>query len=94
MRRPHIKLKNKRTTEQQLINEIHSLLYGTGPRVYPLSVTEVAKILDVSRDTVYRYIKKMKGEKQIAKKDKRLELPKLSEDSRFRKFNKYHPTHH
>ncbi len=90
MSRPHIKLKNKRTTEDQIIEEIHCLLHGTGNRPYPLTVTETAKILGVSRDTVYRYIKKMKGEKKILKTKDRLVLPELPDDSRFKEFNKFH----
>ena len=35
--RPHIKLKKKRSTKDQIINEIHSLLHGTGTRPYPRS---------------------------------------------------------
>ena len=91
MSRPHIKLKKKRSTEDQIINEIHSLLHGTGTRPYPLTVTETAKVLGVSRDTIYRYVKKMKGESRILKTQDRLVLPKLPEDSKFRQFNKLHP---
>jgi len=50
---PHIRLKKKRSTESEIINEIHSLLHDTGNRPYPLAVTETAKILGVSRDTIY-----------------------------------------
>ncbi len=89
--RPHIRLQKKRSTEEQIINEIHSLLYGTGSRPYPLTVTETAKVLGVSRDTIYRYIKKMKDESKILKTKDRLVLPKLSDDAKFRQFNKIHP---
>lgn len=34
---------------------------------YPLTVTETAKVLGVSRNTIYRYVKKMKEEKKILK---------------------------
>jgi len=44
MSRPHIRLQKKRSTEDQIINEIHSLLHGTGNRPYPLTVTETAKV--------------------------------------------------
>jgi len=89
--RPHIKLQKKRSTEEQITHEIHSLLHGTGTRPYPLTVTETAKILGVSRDTIYRYVKKMNGESKILKTKDRLVLPKLPEDTRFRQFNKIHP---
>jgi hypothetical protein len=88
---PRIRLKKKRSTEDQIINEIHSLLYGTGSRPYPLTVTETAKVLGVSRDTIYRYVKLMNGEKKILKTKDRLVLPELPEDSRFKQFNKAHP---
>jgi len=64
--RPHIKLK-KRTAEEQIINEIHSLLHVTGPRQYPLTATDTAKVLGVFHDTIYRYIKKMKEKKRFSK---------------------------
>jgi len=52
MAEPTTKIHGKRVTEPQLMHEIHSLLHGTGSRPYPLSVTEVAKTLDISRMTV------------------------------------------
>lgn len=67
------------------------MLYGTGSRPYPLTVTETAKVLGVSRDTIYRYVKMMNGEKRILKTKDRLVLPELPEDSRFKQFNKVHP---
>jgi len=67
MAEPTTKIHGKRVTESQLINEIHSLLHGTGSRPYPLSVTEVAKILGVSRMTIYRYVRKMKKDKSVPK---------------------------
>lgn len=91
MRGSHIRLQKKKATEEQIINEIHSLLHGTGPRPYPLSVTETAKLLGVSRDTIYRYIKKMKEDKKILKTKDRLVLPKPPEDDNFKQFNKSHP---
>lgn len=91
MSRPHIRLQKKRATEDQITNEIYNLLHGTGNRPYPLTVTETAKVLGVSRDTIYRYVKKMKGESKILKTRDRLVLPKLPEDTKFRQFNKNHP---
>jgi len=88
--RPHIRLQKKRSTEEQITNEIHSLLHGTGFRPYPLTVTEAAKVLGVM-GTIYRYIKKKEGEKKILKNEKRLVLPEPVEDSRFKQFNKFHP---
>ena len=88
---PRIRLEKKKSTEEQIINEIHSLLHGTGSRPYPLTVTETAKVLGVSRDTIYRYVKMMKEEKRILKTKDRLVLPKLPEDTKFKQFNKSHP---
>lgn len=76
---------------EQIINEIHSILHRTGSRSYPLTVTETAKVLGVSRDTIYRYVKKMKDQSKILKTKDRLVLPKFLEDTKFRQFNKLHP---
>jgi len=89
--RAFIKIRKKRATEQQITEEIFSLLHGNGSRPYSLSVTEIAKTLGVSRDTVYRYIKKMKDVQQILRdKNGKLHLPEPSQDAKFRKFNKFH----
>jgi len=89
--RTFIKIRKRRATEQQITDEIFLLLYGNGSRSYSLSVTETAKTLGVSRDTIYRYIKKMNGAQQILKnKNGKLYLPEQSHDAELRKFNKFH----
>ncbi|NND87288.1 MAG: hypothetical protein HKM23_08230 [Nitrosopumilus sp.] len=76
MGRTYIRIRKKRATEQQIADEIFSLLHGNGSRPYSLSFTETAKTLAVSRDTIYRYIKKMHGTQQILKdKNGKLHLP-------------------
>jgi len=57
---PRIRLGKRKSTEEQIINEIHFLLHGTGVRPYPLTVTETAKVLGVSRDTIYKNVKNIK----------------------------------
>ena len=91
MSKTYIRIRKKSATEEQITDEIFLLLYGNGSRPYSLSVTETAKTLGVSRDTVYRYIKKMKGVHQILRdKNGKLHLPEPSQDVKFRKFNKLH----
>ena len=57
MRSPRIRLYGKRVTKDQIILEITNLLHGTSVRrPYSLPVQEVAKVLGVSRATIYKYI--------------------------------------
>lgn len=92
MRGTSIRIHGKRLSEEQIANEIFNLISGEGPRPYPLTPTEVAKILGISRDTVYRYIKKLQGEKKILKLNSgKLLLPKQTEESKFKRFNSSHP---
>ncbi len=87
---PRVRLDGKKTTTKALIHEIISLLQGTSVRrPYPLSVTEVAKILGVTRHTIYNYINLAKDQSIPRLENGRLCLPK-SEDAAFRKFNKFH----
>jgi hypothetical protein len=65
---------------------------GKGPRPYPVSITETTKLLGVSRDTIYRYIKKMKGDKVIKRiPSGKLVLPKEIPESKFHRFNSFNP---
>lgn len=45
MRRPTIHIKGSSTTQEQIIDEIFSLLHGIGSRPYPPTSTEVARTL-------------------------------------------------
>ncbi len=84
---PRIRLYGKRTTEEQITQEIFNLLHGNDQRPYPLSVAEIAKIFGVNRNTVYNYIKRMKLQKS---QTGRLEIPKIPIEKQFRQFNKHH----
>ncbi len=84
---PRIRLYGKRTTEEQITQEIFNLLHGNDQRPYPLSVAEIAKIFGVNRNTIYNYIKRMKLQKS---QTGRLELPKIPIEKQFRQFNKHH----
>jgi len=86
-----IKLYGRKSTEEKITNEIYNLITGKGSRPYPLSITETAKTLKVSRVTIYRYIKNMKGEKSIQVSSGKLVLPKESPESKFYRFNSSNP---
>ena len=87
-----IKLHGCKSTEEQITNEIYNLITGKGSRPYPLSVTETAKMLGVSRETIYQYIRKMKGDKSIQKTSSgKLLLPKESLESKFYRFSSSNP---
>jgi len=58
-----IKIHGCRSTEEQITNKIYNLITGKGSRPYTLYVTETAKTLGVSRETIYQYIRKIKGDK-------------------------------
>jgi len=86
---PRMRLNGRRTTEIQILQEISDMIHGTGSRPYPIPITEVAKMLGVSRGTIYSYIKRMKG---ISKSNTgRFVLPKIPSEKKFRQFNKDHP---
>ena len=86
---PRTKLYGKKTTEQELLSEITSLLTGHS-RPYPLRPTAIAQILGVSRQTIYQYIKTLISQNVICKDSKgQLILPE--NNSEFRQFNKDHP---
>ncbi|MDF2423809.1 MAG: helix-turn-helix domain-containing protein [Nitrosopumilus sp.] len=87
-----IKIHGCKSIEEQITNEIHNLITGKGSRPYPLSITETAKTLGVSRETVYQYIRKMKGDKSIQKTSSgKLLLPKESVESKFCRFSSFNP---
>lgn len=54
-----LRLYGKRATPEQIIQEILKLLHGDKVNgIEPLSVKDTAKILELSRDTIYEYTKK------------------------------------
>lgn len=85
---PRIRLNGKRPSENQVLQEISDMVHGTGSRPYPIPITEVAKMLGVSRATVYNYIKRMKGMQKGP--TGQFIVPKISPEKNFRQFNKDH----
>jgi hypothetical protein len=85
------RLYGKKATQKQITDEIYSLITGNGSRPYPLSITDTARLLGVSRQTIYQHIKKMKGEKSIQISSGRLVIPKENPESKFFRFNSCNP---
>ena len=86
---PRLRLNGKRTSEIQIVQKISDMIHGNGSRPYPIPITEVAKMLGISRGTIYNYIKRMKG---MSKSNTgRFILPKIPSEKKFRQFNKDHP---
>ncbi|HEY8110521.1 MAG TPA: helix-turn-helix domain-containing protein, partial [Candidatus Nitrosotenuis sp.] len=89
LEKTRVKIDGRRTTREALTQEITSLFLGTSPRrPYPLSVTEIAKTLGISRETTYLYLKRAKDQIPRAKNGRI--CPPRSEDWEFRNFNKMH----
>lgn len=84
---PRIRLYGKRSSEGKIVEEIHNLLTGNSSRPYPLSAAEIAKVLGISRKTVYNYLQKIPQLQRV--KSGHYELPK-DPDTVFRFFNKNH----
>jgi len=85
-----IRLNGRRITREHLLEEITTLLQGTSQRrPYPLTITEVARLLNTSRQTIYNYVKLSKDDSIPRLGNGRLFLPK-SKDRVFRQFNKNH----
>lgn len=85
---PRIRLNGKRPSETQVLQEISDMIHGTGSRPYPLPITEIAKMLGVSRATVYNYIKRMRGMRKGP--TGQFVTPKVPPEKNFRQFNKDH----
>jgi DNA invertase Pin-like site-specific DNA recombinase len=62
---PRIRLYGKKAPQEKIAKEIRDLLEGNSSRPYPLTIIEIAKVLGVSRGTVYNYINRMSKEKSI-----------------------------
>ncbi len=89
LEKTRVRIDGRRTTREALTQEITSLFLGTSPRrPYPLSVTEIAKTLGISRETTYLYLKRAKDQIPRAKNGRI--CPPRSEDWEFRNFNKMH----
>ena len=88
MVRRKLKLYGKRTTADDILEEIHRLLYAKGSRPYSLRPAEIAKTIGVSRKTVYNYIKKLSTRGDV------VQLPSghffFPKNDEFREFNKHH----
>lgn len=90
MARRQLKLYNKKATSEDILIEINNLLYAKGHRPSPLKPSEIAKVLGLSRKTVYNYIKKLsKAGKIVRLRSGHFFLPK-SDDREFYEFNKHH----
>lgn len=87
---PKLKIRGKRATAEQIESEISALIHGNGSRPYPISTSEVARILGISRTTVYYYLNRLKEQGKVSKKvTGRFDLP-ATQESAFQLFNKEH----
>ncbi|MCE9652260.1 MAG: HTH domain-containing protein [Nitrosarchaeum sp.] len=92
MRSPQIRLNGRKASEEKILDAIHSLITGSGETHYPVSITQTAKMLGVSRQTIYQYIKKMKGDRTIKRTSTgKLELPKEISESKFYRMSLLNP---
>jgi len=90
MTRHRLQLYGKKVTQDDILEEIYRLLYGKGNRPYPLKPSEIAKVIDLSRYSVYNYIKKLYQRGDLAKLPSgHFSLPTVDERE-FRMFNKHH----
>ncbi len=88
MARRKLQLYGKRTTPDDVLDEINRLLYAKGNRPYPLKPIEIAKAIGVSKKTVYNYIKKLSTRGDVVRLPSgHFFFPKSDE---FREFNKHH----
>jgi len=53
---PRMRLNGKKSSEIQILQEISDMIHGTGSRPYPIPITEVAKMLGVTRGNIYHLI--------------------------------------
>lgn len=92
MKSVRIRLNGKKATQDQIANEIYNLIMGKGSRPYPASISETARLLGISRETVYQYIKKLRGEKAIQKLPSgKLARPRESSESKFYRYSSSNP---
>ena len=90
MARRKLKLYGKKATQDDILEEINRLLHATGNRPFPLKPSEIAKIIGMSRQSIYNYIKKLSEQGKIVKLESgHFDLPKV-EKNEFREFNKFH----
>lgn len=59
MARRQLKLYNKKATVEDVLSEINNFLHAKGHRPSPLKPIEIAKVLGLSRKTVYNHISKL-----------------------------------
>jgi len=86
---PRMKISGRKASEEKIITEISDLLKGTSRRPYPLPIAEIARVLGVSRQTIYKYIQRKKN-KPLKFRTGRYALPKPIESNNYRRFNKEH----
>ena len=82
---PRMRINGRKAAEEKIISEINDLLKGTSRRPYPLPVAEVARVLGVSRQTIYKYIQRKK-DKPLKFRTGRYALPRPIENNNYRRF--------
>ena len=90
MARPRLKLYGKRATQEDILLEIHKLLFAKGERSYPLKPREIAEILGFSYKTTYNYITKLFKTGRVSRVGRgHYHFPKPDKNE-FREFSKHH----
>lgn len=90
MARRKLTLYGKKASQDDILEEIHRLLYAKGNRPYPLKPPEIAKALGIARQSVYNYIKLLSQRGDMVRlRSGHFFLPK-SKDQEFKEFNKHH----
>jgi len=88
--RVRLKLYGKRTTQEDILFEIHNLLFAKGERSYPLKPGEIAEILGFSYKTVYNYITKLSKTGRVSRAGSTRYLFPKTDKNEFREFSKHH----
>ena len=90
MTQHRLELYGNKVTKDEISEEIYRLLYAIGDRPYPLKPSEIAKVIGLSRYSVYNYIKKLSKRGDMVKlRSGHFFLPK-PKDQEFRQFNILH----
>ena len=90
MARPRIKLYGKRATQEDILLEIHKLLFAKGERSYPLKPREIAEVLGFSYKTTYNYITKLFKTGRVSRAGSSRYLFPKPDKNEFREFSKHH----
>lgn len=90
MARHRLKLYGKRAKQEDILLEIHNLLFAKGERSYPLKPREIAEILGFSYKTVYNYIAKLSKTGRVSRAGSTRYLFPKTDKNEFREFSKHH----